>query len=204
MTEIQTLLIIMLIIYILNYITITPQSNTIINNKDSFNDVNKKESYKLDKKAKIIKYGQIQYDVINYDDDTSYKYQNIDILKKNKTFELSDNINKVTYNFKKNTVTNLPCQQDIIYDTKFYQPSDIDIYKPTDLTKINYKERKIQNIYDEIVNGPKINTKKQIPNSFEFDVGASGLKTYKNIDWMYEGDDDGLSYDPMASNISTF
>ena len=73
MTEIQTLLILMLIIYILNYITLTTQPDTIINNKDSFNDVNKKESYKLDKN---IKYGQIQYDVINYDDNTNYKYQN--------------------------------------------------------------------------------------------------------------------------------
>jgi hypothetical protein len=199
MTEIQTLLILMVILYILNYLTINKPFKKVIN-KDSFVEI-KKKSYNLDKKEKIKKYGQIQYDVINYDDDnTKYKYQDI---PKNNEFLLNDNKN-IKNNESNILKKTLPSQQDIIYDTKFYQPSDANTYKPFDLTKINYKERKIQNIYDEIVNGPKIKTKKQIHDSSEFVPGASGLKTYKNIDWEYEDDNDGMSYDPLASTISIF
>lgn len=217
MTEIHTLLIIILILYVLNNIKTTK--------KESYNVLhkNKNQTYKIDNTSNVMKYGQIQYDVINYDnDDTHYKYQNLDIIKKDKKLDLSENINELNKyndltklnnnfdpsqnNFKKNTLTNLPCQQDIIYDTKFYQPSDADTYNPTDLTKINYKERKIQDVYDEIVNGnsAKTKNKKQIQNISEFKVGASGLKTFKNIDWEYEGDDDGMSYDPNDSTIMAF
>jgi hypothetical protein len=219
MTEIQTLLIILLILYILNNI-----KKNKITKKESFNVLhkNKNQTYKIDNRANVMKYGQIQYDVINYDNDQHYKYQDLDIIKKDKKLELSENINELNKyndltklnnqfdplqnNFKKNTVTNLPCQQDIIYDTKFYQPSDANIYNPTDLTNINYKERKIQDVYDEIVNGNsgKTKNKKQIHDVSEFTSGASGLKTFKNIEWEYEGDDDGMSYDPNISTISAF
>ena len=121
--------------------------------------------------------------------------------------DVPDNLTKLNKKFdssQKNRVTNLPCQQDIIYDTKFYQPSNI--YNPTDLSNINYKERKIQDVYDEIVNSnnAKIKNKKQIQNVSEFKSGASGLKTFKNIEWEYEEDDDGMSYDPNISTISAF
>jgi hypothetical protein len=220
MTEIQTLLIIVLILYILNKIkTKNPikKQKKILPKKESFVGVNReKKSYKLDNKTKIRKYGQIQYDVINYDNNNvNYKYQNFDIIKNDKKLELTDNITSLDKhgqfdtlqnNFKKNTITNLPCQQDIIYDTKFFQPSDAEFYNPSDLTKINYKERKIQDVYNDIVNGnsAKTKNKKQIHQPSEFKSGASGLKTYKNIDWEYEDEDDGMSYDPSLPNISTF
>lgn len=222
MIEIQTLLIIVLILYILNNIKSKKTIKKQLQNNEPFNTINKQKSevHKLDNK---IKYGQIQYDVINYNnDDINYKYQNLDIIKKDKKLDLSDNVNELNNynnltklnnnfdssqnNFKKHNITNLPCQQDIIYDTKFFQPSDADIYNPTGLTNINYKERTIQNVYNEIVNGANIDkkNKKQIKNLSEFKSGASGLKTYKNIEWEYEGDEDGMSYDPLISTISAF
>jgi len=231
MTEIQNLLIVLLILYILNKIkTKKPTKKSLPNkilpkkNKESFNVLqNNNQTYKINTSSKIKKYGQIQYDIINYDNNNlNYEYQDFDIIKKDKILELSDNNNQLNkYNdltklnnkfdpsnnkFIKNTITDLPCQQDIIYDTKFYQPSDADIYNPSDLTKINYKERKIQDVYDEIVNGnsSKTKNKKKINDLSEFKTGASGLKTYKNIDWEYEGDDDGMAYDPRTSSLSAF
>lgn len=201
MTEIESFLFFLLVLYILNNIKI---KKTLYKNPE-----------KIHINAKIKKYGQIQYNVINNDNNNlNYKYQNInynklsndinqlnkynDLTKLNNTFDSSQN------NFQKNTITNLPCQQDIIYDTKFYQPSDADIYNPTDLTTINYKERKIEDVYNNIVNNKKQN-KKKIHNINEFQLGASGLKTYRNIDWEYEDDnDDGLAYDPRTSNLSVF
>ena len=38
----------------------------------------------------------------------------------------------------------------------------------------------------------------------QFNSGASGLKTYKNIDWEYEEDTDDMSYDPRSSLLSAF
>ena len=201
MTEIQNLLIILLILYILYDINTTKK---ILPKKELFNVLhkNKNQTYKIDNTTNILKYGQIQYDIIDYDNnDVQYKYQNLNMI------DVPDNLTKLNKKFdssQKNRVTNLPCQQDIIYDTKFYQPSNI--YNPTDLSNINYKERKIQDVYDEIVNSnnAKIKNKKQIQNVSEFKSGASGLKTFKNIEWEYEEDDDGMSYDPNISTISAF
>jgi hypothetical protein len=231
MINIQNISIIVIILYILNNIKITINKKTTTSttkqalNNETFNSINKykNETYKLDKTLNTMKYGQIQYDVINYDhDDDHYKYQDIDLIKKDKILELSENVNELNkYNdltklnnkfdpsqnkFKKQIITNLPCQQDIIYDTKFYQPSDADITNPSDLSNVNYKERKIQEVYDEIVNGNNVSkqNKKKITEASEFKNGASGLKTFKNLDWEYEGEDDGLSYDPRTSLLSAF
>ena len=38
----------------------------------------------------------------------------------------------------------------------------------------------------------------------DIDDAASGLKSFKNVDWQYEGDDDGMAYDPRASNVALF
>lgn len=250
MIEIQILLIIIVIIFILNNIKFkkVPIKNTKSNNVNYSQDINyrnyinytedtynienklysnnnkyKDLSYKLNNKSKIKNYGQIQYDVINYDNDSeNYKYQNLDIIKKNKILPLSENINQINkYNdltklnnnfdpsqnkFIKQTVTNLPSQQDIIYDTKFYQPSDANIYKPSDLSKINYTDKKIEDIYNEIVNSNNVdkNKKKLKEKINEFTTGASGLKTYNNMNWEYEGENNDISFDPMVSLLSTF
>jgi hypothetical protein len=228
MINIQNISIIVIILYILNNVKIVTNKKTTTKqalNNETFNSINKykNETYKLDKTLKTMKYGQIQYDVINYDHDNDhYKYQDIDLIKKDKILELSEDINELNkYNdltklnnkfdpsqnkFKKQIITNLPCQQDIIYDTKFYQPSDADITNPSDLSNVNYKERKIQEVYDEIVNGNNVSkqNKKKINETSEFKSGASGLKTFKNLDWEYEGEDDGLSYDPRTSLLSAF
>ena len=219
MIEIQTLFFIVLIFCILNNIK-TKKPKKIIKTMKTIKTTSEKESFNI---SQNMKYGQIQYDVINYDNNNvQYKYQDFDIIKKDKILELSENINELNKyndltklnnkfdlsqnNFKKNTVTNLPSQQDIIYDTRFFQPSDADTYNPSDLTTINYKERKIQDVYDEIVNGNggKTKNKKQMNDVSEFKSGASNLKTFTNIDWEYEGEDDGMSYDPRMSNLSAF
>jgi hypothetical protein len=233
MINIQNISIIVIILYILNNVKIvtnkkTNNKKTNPNNKqtitsETFNSINKNKTYKIAKTAHNMIYGDIQYDVINYDnEDNHYKYQDIDLIKKDKILELSENVNELNkYNdltklnnkfdpsqnkFKKQIITNLPCQQDIIYDTKFYQPSDADITNPSDLSNVNYKERKIQEVYDEIVNGNNVNkqNKKKINQTSEFKSGASGLKTFRNLDWEYEGEDDGLSYDPRTSLLSAF
>jgi len=212
-------------------------NKTNINDINNINNINRYNTYKLDNKATTKNYGKIQYDIINYDNnDNDHKYQNLDILKKDKKLELSENINeinkynkltKIINNFDSSqnnsnkqiinnlpiqeNITNLPknikklpSQQDIIYDTKFYQPSDADTYKPS--TVDIYKERSIQEVYDNIVNGNNTNkiNKKKLIDFTEFKTGASGLQTFKNVDWEYEDDDDGMSYDPRLSILSAF
>jgi hypothetical protein len=231
MIELQNLLIIILILYMLNSMKINKKTqnkfikNKSTNKKETFVQLNKynKNTYEFDKKSQNRIYGQIQYDVIDYDNqDVKYKFQDFDIIQKDKELELSKNVNSLNkYNdltkinnkfdssqnkFIKNTITDLPCQQDIIYDTKFNQPSDADFYNPNDLSQINYKERKIQDVYNEIVNGNSANNKnkKYVQELSQFNSGASGLKSYRNIDWEYEGDNDGMSYDPRSSTLSAF
>jgi hypothetical protein len=198
--------------------------NDLTNNKnDLTNNINKYNTYKLDKKVNLKNYGKIQYDIINYDNnEIDHKYQDLDIIKKDNKLELSENINEINKynkltkiinkfdssqnNPKKQIITNLPSQQDIIYDTKFYQPSDADTHKPSNIFTDTYKDRTIQEVYDNIVNGNNTNkiNKTKLIDFTEFKTGASGLKTFKNIDWDYEDEDDGMSYDPRSSILSTF
>lgn len=173
---IKTIIIIILILFILNNI----KTNETFNN---------------------MKYGQIQYDVKNDDNDNvTYKYQN---LIENKKYDINKD-ELIKYNIPKNTITNLPCQQDIIYDTKFFQPSNI--YNPVDFDKIDYKERKIQDVYKEIVDKNNIikQDKKKSNILSEFTKGASGLKSYNNVDWTYDDDDDEMAYDPRTSNYVAY
>ena len=205
------LIIIILILFILN--NIKPF--------ECFDKIDK--TYKTNENI-IKKYGQVEYDINNNDnDDKIFKYQNFDIINYEKKLELSDNINvlnkyndltKINNNLpiinydveedKRFIKTNLPSQQDIIYDTRFFQPSDADIYNPTDITKTNYTERKIQDVYENLINKPALNIKKQKENINEVRYGASGLKTFTDLDWEYEDENDGMSYDPRISSLSVF
>ncbi len=101
MIELQNLLIIVLILYMLNSMKINKKKLT--NNKNS-NKIkkenfvhlgrNNKNTYEFNKKETKRIYGQIQYDVIDYDNkDVKYKFQDFDIIQKDKELELSKNVN---------------------------------------------------------------------------------------------------------------
>lgn len=215
MLNIKNIILIMVILFLFNKIKIN-------NKEDNFTNMNtnKSNTYKISKR--IPKYGDIQYNAYDNDnDDLIFKYQDFEPIKNDTKLELSEGINninkynqltklnsdipklnKMQTNTNKFIKTNLPSEQDIIYDTKFFQPSDADIFNPFDPTKINYSERKIQEVYEEIINDVKRNTpNKKITKRNKKKDGGFGESTYKSIDWEYENDDDGMSYDPKLSNL---
>jgi hypothetical protein len=74
------------------------------------------------------------------------------------------------------TRTNLPCQQDEIYDTKFFRPSDEGVYEKK-LEEIDYKNKTIKEVYDNLViDYKKINKLEKLENSdFKFDAYEQGF-----------------------------
>lgn len=218
MFTLRNLFICLIILIVLN--------NIQFNKVDKFTGIRTNKEDNIMIKNKIPTFGDIQYDTIN-DDNTnkSYKYQNFDIIKYQKNLEYSDNKNPLNkYNdltilnnqipkTNKDIIytpqyqgkyikTNLPSEQDIIYDTKFYQPSDANTYNPFDPTKIIYNDRKIQDVYNDIVNNPHKNENKKIKNKINSKInGAFGEKTLKNVMWEYEDDNDEMRYDPSTLNF---
>jgi hypothetical protein len=215
MLNLKNIILIIIILFLFNEIKINKKDDNFVGI-----NTNKGNTYIMSKR--IPKYGDIQYEGYDNDnDDMVFKYQDFEPIKNDAKLELSESINNInTYNKltklnsdipKLNSIsqktnkfikTNLPSEQDIIYDTKFFQPSDADIFNPFDPTKINYSERKIQEVYEEIVNDVKRNNpnKKKTKKNKKKD-GGFGESTYKNIDWEYENEDDGMSYDPKLSNL---
>jgi hypothetical protein len=231
MISIQNIFIFIIILFLLNNIPFNNNNNNSNNNNNNIVEPLTNIIMGKDKniyKTKIPIYGNSQYETTNdnVNNDKVYKFQNFDIIDYEKKLELTDDVNvlnkyndltkfnakipeinkdiiftsKYNNTFKK---TNLPCEQNIIYDTKFFQPSDADIYNPDDLTKIKYSERKIEEVYNDIINH-KISKNKKLKNIDNYRIktdGGFGENTLNNLDWEYEDDNDGLSYDPRMSNL---
>lgn len=200
-------------------------NNIRFNRIDKFNGIKRNKEDGVYVKKKIPTYGDIQYETMNDDNnDKTYKYQNFDIIKYQKKLEYSDDKNPInkyndltklnnqlpkinkdiiyTEQYKGRFIkTNMPSEQDIIYDTKFFQPSDADTYNPFDPTKIVYNERKIQDVYDDLVNNVHKGDKKMKQKVVTKMDGGFGEKTLKNVMWEYENETDGMSYDPSSSNL---
>lgn len=218
MFTLRNIFIFLIILLVLN--------NIRFNKIDKFNGVKQDKEKTVYIKKKIPIYGDIQYDTINdNNNDKIYKYQDLDIIKYQKNLEYTDTKNPINkYNdltklnnklpkpTNKDIIytdqyqgrfikTNLPSEQDIIYDTKFFQPSDADTYNPFDPTKIVYNDRKIQDVYDDIVNNVNKNDKKIKNNVGTKTDGGFGEKTLKNVMWEYEDENEGMSYDPSSSNL---
>jgi len=215
--NITNILLIILIIFILNNIKfdsfIIPETFQTIN-------LNEENEFKIPKRTPL--YGDIQYELHDYDNyKPDYKYQNFDIIKEKKSnvnllnkyndlTKMNTDIPKKSYDiiyepeynnvFKK---TDLPCQQDIIYDTKFFQPSDADIYNPINYNNINYTERKIQDVYDDLVNNVQKNNppKKLKEKKNNLKTGGFSENVLTNLEWEYEDEEDGMNYDPNLSNL---
>jgi hypothetical protein len=209
--NITNILIIIAIIIILNNIKFSEPFEVI--------NLNEQNSFDVPKRKPI--YGDIQYQIHNYDDyKPTYKYQNFDILKEEKsninTQNKYNDLTKLNADIPKENnkdiygpeyqgiyiKTDLPSQQDIIYDTKFFQPSDADIYNPIDYNKVDYTDRKIQDVYDDLVNNVQKNApKKKLKQNTNKKTGGFGENTLTNLVWEYEGEEDGMSFDPTLSNL---
>jgi hypothetical protein len=162
-------------------------------------------------------YGDNQYVAKDKElDNSKFKYQNLDILDLNSTKVIDETmiINEPLINFDKTQLFNieygnkfknvrLPSEDSDRYDIKFFQPSDADINIPFDPKKIAYTERKIQDVYDDIINNvKKIYPDKKIKKSNNLIInGGFGENTLSNVDWSYENETDGMSYDPSLSNL---
>jgi len=222
MFNLQNILLIIIILILLNNIKVE------FKDTDNFTSINLNEENNFSNKLRIPKYGNIQYETHNNDNtDKMYKYQNFDIIDYEKKLELSENVDTLNkyndltkYNaiipkvnkdiiytpsykntFKK---TNLPSEQDIIYDIKFNQPSDADIYNPVNYNNISYADRTIQSVYEDIVNDVKKNSpskKLKQQSDYKIKAGAFGENTLTNLDWEYEDDVEDMSYDPKLSNL---
>ena len=210
MISLENILLIILIILILNKIKIKRP-------KEDFKIMEVPNVNYNERPIKTPYYGDIQYDVKDNDNSNIvFEYQDFDILK-SKNDNILDNTLKMNEFIPeqnkdilyKNNFGNkykkvmLPCEESDRYDIKFFQPSDTEIYNPIDLTKIVYTDRKIQDVYNDIVNDvKKLHPKKKLKDSNnQKKMGAFGENTLSNLDWEYEEDDDGMSFDPELSNL---
>lgn len=196
--SIENIILIILILVLLNNIKIGSKKNKKEKFKSTnFNNTNLSQNNNTHlsqpNNIKIPNYGDIQYDTY------------INLPSQNKVTNVKQDstniIDAPNYKFIK---TNLPCQQDIIYDTKFFRPSDENINEPLDLSKINYSERKIQDVYSDIVNKDTIKKNLKILkplNNNELKIGGFGESTLNNVNWAYNDEDDGMNYDPSLSNL---
>jgi len=210
------LLIVVIILLVLNYIK--------INKKDTFAGTTNNTPFIRKPNDKIPIYGDTQFGSINNYDNVTFSYDN-DIIPDNYnqlTKKLNNlgseakpiysdvfikpNLNHIkSNNFELKNPDLLPSEQDIIYDSykQFNQPSDAILYNPLVPSQIEYKEKKIQDVYDQIVNDPhKYEKEKHLKkhNKDTIDGGFMNENILTNVMWQYEEDNDGMSYDPSLSN----
>jgi hypothetical protein len=186
-------------------------------NKRSNNDEPFEITKKVFQPSLIPIYGNDQYVAKDKElDDTKFKYQNLDILDLNPTKVIDETmiINEPLKTFDKTPIfdikygnkfknVKLPSEDSDRYDIKFFQPSDADINIPFDPTKTVYTERKIQEVYDDIINNvKKIYPDKKIKKNNNLIInGGFGENILTNVEWSYENENDGMSYDPSLLNL---
>ena len=203
MISLQNILIILIIIFLLNNIKI---SNDYIANNEDFNNLNlfDKDTFSINKKIPI--YGDDQFDMKEQVERVTFKYQNFDILEKDKDLELTNHlINTKPFVYKEPPVsdkyikTKLPSQQDYIYDFEYFKPSNKD--ENIDYRKIDYKDRDIKEIYQSLIANYKVNgeAKPVINTKTE---GAFGESFYNQNTWAYDDDkQDSMAFDTTLSNL---
>jgi len=213
MLNIQNFILIILILGLLNYIKCYNKNI----NKELY--INLKKPIKtniFEEKPKVL-YGEDQFNVIPmYKSKTEYKYQNIDFLKENNKFELTDKLdfsydkNELLNDFhnesKKGVVTSglsmyqhvsePPLDQKTMYDYKF---EDVDVKEI--LSTTDFEDKSINEVYDKLlIDYKKINQSKTPKNnSDELIKGAFNEASYKGAIQEYEEDNYGNAYDPSQS-----
>jgi hypothetical protein len=208
------ILLIILILLILNHIK--------IKNKDELKNTSNNIPNIIHNK--IPTYGTIQYEANNNYNNIDYNYDNIVVLDNynklteklsdlgpkskpvyNEAFKKSNNSKNKFNNFELEDPELLPSQQNIIYDTykQFNQMSDANIHNSLVPHQIDYADRKIQDVYDQLINDPKKyeKEKKIIKTEQKINGGFKGEQVLSNLNWEYENESDGMSYDPNLSNL---
>jgi hypothetical protein len=205
----QNILIILIIIFLLNNIKISNMYNdstpSNFTNED-FNNLNLFDKDTMAFKKHIPIYGDDQFEMKEQVEKVNFKYQNFDILEKDKELELTNNLNNaIPFVYKEPPVsdkyikTNLPSQQDYIYDFKHFEPSNKD--QNFDFQKIDYKDRDIKEIYQSLITNYKVtgDAKPILNTKIE---GAFGESFYDQNTWSYDNDKhDDMAYDTTLSNL---
>jgi hypothetical protein len=201
MISLQNILIILIIIFLLNNIKIYNSADN-----EDFDNLNLFDKDTFSSKKKIPIYGDDQFDMKESVEKVSFKYQNFDILEKDKDLELTNHLNNAKpFVYKEPPVsdkyikTNLPSQQDYIYDFEYFKPSNKD--ENIDYRKIDYKDRDIKEIYQSLITNYKNDgeAKPVVNNKVE---GGFGESFYDQNTWSYEADKkDSMAYDNTLSNL---
>ncbi len=217
MLNIQNFILIILILGLLNYIKCYNKNINININKELYSNLKKPIKTNIFEEKPKVLYGEDQFNVIPmYKPKTEFIYQNIDFLKENNKFELTDKLdfsydkNDLLNNFhnesKKGVVTSglstyphvsePPIDQKTMYDYKF---EDVDVKEI--LSTTNFEDKTINEVYDKLlIDYKKINqAKTPKKNADELIKGAFNESSYKGDIQEYEEDNYGNAYDPSQS-----
>ena len=209
MLNIQNFILIILILGLLNYI----KCYNKISNDESYTELNKPIKTNIfDGQSKVL-YGFDQFDTIPmYESKKDYIYQNIDFLKENNKFELTDNLDfsydkkQLLDDFHKESekgivasglsiyphISEPPLDQKTMYDYKFEEMDVKEI-----LNTINLEDKTINEVYDNlIIDYKKINKGKTPKNNLDESL-------YEGILQEYEEDNYENAYDPSQSLLVT-